>query len=98
MVFAIMATDKDLPLIAPGEILRDQFMVPLQLTPARLAEDLNVSEKTVLQLISGRRRISKTMAHKLHMRLKTSTQYWLNLQSRHDQQKLSHWQQLGAGS
>lgn len=73
-------------------------MVPLQISPERLAEDFGVSEKTIHQLLAGQRRISKAMAHKLHMRLKTTTQFWLNLQSRHDQQKLAHWQRFGAGT
>ena len=73
-------------------------MEPLQLSPARLAEDFDVSEKTIHQLLAGQRRISKAMAHKLHMRLKTTTQYWLNLQSRYDRQKLAHWQKYRADS
>ena len=83
------------PLISPGDILQEKFMVPLQVSSTRLARDFDVSERTVAQILAGQRRISKAMAHKLHMRFKTSTQYWLSLQSRYDQQKLERWETLG---
>ena len=79
------------PPVSPGEILREEFMIPLNITVQKLAKDLQVSEKTLLQVLAGRRRVSRAMAHKLHMRLKTSTEFWLNSQIRYDRQKLAWW-------
>ena len=73
-------------------------MRPLRLSAQRLARDFGVDEKTILQILAGRRRVSLAMAHKLHMRFKTSTQFWLNLQNRFDTSRLKSWEDLARGS
>jgi antitoxin HigA-1 len=82
------------PLVTPGDVLREQFMIPLGVSPERLAQDFGSSENTIRQILAGHRRISKTMAHKLHMRFKTTTQFWLNLQSQYDLRKLDQWEKM----
>lgn len=69
-------------------------MTPLNISPQRLAQDFDVNETTIRQILNGQRRISKSMAHKLHMRFKTTTQFWLDAQNRHDRQKLEHWEHI----
>jgi antitoxin HigA-1 len=68
----------------PGEILREEFLVPLGLTASRLARDLRISPARVGDLLHGRRAIRADLALRLAQYLGTSPQLWLNLQSAYD--------------
>lgn len=88
------APEKLPSLVTPGEILEKDFMKPLGVSTHKLARDLGVREETIQEIIAGRRRISKTMAHRLHIRFKVTTQFWLSAQAHYDQQALERWQML----
>ncbi|MBU42926.1 MAG: addiction module antidote protein, HigA family [Spirochaetaceae bacterium] len=72
---------KSIPTPTIGEVLKSEFLVPLELTPYRLAKDLGVSTSTILDLIHDRRRLSVEMALKLSKYLGMSEKFWLNLQA-----------------
>ncbi|MCY1420601.1 addiction module antidote protein, HigA family [compost metagenome] len=67
--------------IHPGEILREEFLQPLDMTPAALARALNVSAPTVNDIVRERRGITADMAIRLGRYFDTSAQFWMNLQS-----------------
>lgn len=67
------------PLI--GDILRDEFLEPLGITPYRLSKELNVSTSTILDLIHSRRKISPEMALRLSKYFGNTYKFWLNLQN-----------------
>lgn len=67
-----------------GEILREEFLEPLELTPYRLAKELRVSTSTVLDILHDRRKISIEMALRLSKFFGNSYQFWLNLQNELD--------------
>ena len=73
--------------IHPGEILKEEFLEPLGVTPAALARALHVSAPTVNDIVRERRNISADVALRLAKALGTSAQFWLNLQASYDLRK-----------
>lgn len=78
-----MATKRLKP-VHPGDILRHDFLDPIEMTPYRLAKELHVSPPTVNEIARGRRAVSADMALRLARFWGTSAQFWLNLQARYD--------------
>jgi antitoxin HigA-1 len=75
-----------LPPIHPGEILRSEFMEPLDLSATKLAGFLGVPATRITAIISeaDRRTITADTALRLACFFKTSPEFWLNLQSNYD--------------
>lgn len=86
-------SQKLLPPIHPGEILRADFMEPLGLSMNRLALDLRVPVTRIAEIVHERRGITPDTALRLARYFNTSPGFWLNLQSAYDleiaQDKLS---------
>jgi len=64
-----------------GEIIREEFLEPLEITPYRLSKELKVSTSTVLDLMHNRRKITVEMALRLSKFFGNSHKFWLNLQN-----------------
>jgi len=86
-------SQKLLPPIHPGEILRADFMEPMDLSMNRLALDLRVPVTRIAEIVHERRGITPDTALRLARYFGTSAGFWLNLQSGYDlevaQDKLS---------
>ena len=67
-----------------GDILMEEFLEPLEITPYRLAKDLGVSTSSILDLVHNKRKISVEMALRLSKYFGTSSKFWLNLQNLYD--------------
>lgn len=78
-----MATNKMRP-IHPGEILREEFLVPLGMSANALAMALRVPAPRINDIVRERRAISPDTALRLARFFKTTAQFWLNLQSSFD--------------
>jgi addiction module HigA family antidote len=74
----------DMPPIHPGEILREEFLVPLRLTAYALAKAIGVPQTRIAEIIHERRSISADTAVRLGRFFRTSPEFWMNLQARHD--------------
>lgn len=70
--------------IHPGEILLEEFLVPLALSQYRLAKDLAVPPRRVNEIVHGLRGISADTALRLSRYFGTTAEFWMNLQSRYD--------------
>ena len=70
--------------ITPGEILKEEFLVPLELSSNRVARDLDVPAGRLSEIINGKRAITADTALRLEKYFGVSAQFWLNLQSRYD--------------
>jgi len=70
--------------IHPGEILREEFLVPSGITQERFAGALGVSRRTLNEIARGRRSITAEMAIRLSKVLGTSAEMWLGLQADYD--------------
>ena len=75
---------KDLPAIHPGEILQEEFLVPMGISQYRLANDLGVSPRRINEIVHGTRAVTANTALRLARHFGTSAQFWLNLQSHYD--------------
>ncbi len=75
---------KKLPPIHPGEILMEEFLVPMGISQYRLAKDTSVSPRRINEIVHGNRSITADTALRLGRFFGMSPQFWLNLQTRHD--------------
>jgi len=80
----VARTQKLLPAIHPGEILRAEFMEPLQLSMNRLALDLRVPVTRIAEIVHERRGITPDTALRLARYFNTSAGFWMNLQTAYD--------------
>ena len=78
-----MATTKLAP-VHPGEILLEEFLVPLGITQYRLAKDISVPARRINEIVHGGRDITADTALRLARYFGTSERFWLNLQARYD--------------
>ena len=70
--------------VKPGEVLREEFMVPLGLSGRALARELGVPSNRITEIVAGTRAISAETAIMLGERFGTSAEFWLTLQMMHD--------------
>jgi antitoxin HigA-1 len=70
--------------IHPGELLREEFMVPLHLNANKLALALHVPAPSIYGIVKEERGISPEMALRLGYVFGTTPDFWLNLQSEFD--------------
>jgi addiction module HigA family antidote len=68
----------------PGEILRADYLEPLELTVTEAARALGVTRKTLSALLNERSGVSPAMAYRLARGFDTSPDFWINLQTQHD--------------
>ena len=68
----------------PGEILLEEFLVPMDLTQAALAKHLDIPTQRVNEIIKGKRGVSPETAWLLSQAFGTSPEFWLNLQNNFD--------------
>jgi antitoxin HigA-1 len=73
-----------LPNIHPGEILNEEFLIPLQITPYRLAKETNIPQTRISEIIKGNRRITADTALRLSQFFGNSAKFWLGLQDDFD--------------
>lgn len=64
----------------PGEILREEFLLPLGMTQRRLAGHLGCDVKVVNRIVNGRSSVTAEMALKLAASFRTTPEFWLNAQ------------------
>ncbi len=66
---------------SPGEILREEFLLPLGMTQKRFADHLGCDVKVVNRIVNGRASVGAGMALKLGATLRTTPEFWLNAQT-----------------
>jgi len=64
----------------PGEILREEFLKPLAMTQAELAQHLGCDVKVVNRIVNGRSAITADMAIRLGAAFRMTPEFWLNAQ------------------
>ncbi|MDR1397227.1 MAG: HigA family addiction module antidote protein [Desulfarculales bacterium] len=70
--------------IHPGEILREEFLRPLNLPVNALAMAINVPATRIHEIVKERRGLTADTAIRLGLYFGTSSQFWLNLQNTYD--------------
>lgn len=75
---------KKLPPIHPGEILREEFLVPLKLTPYAVAAALHVPRTRIERIAREEKPVTADTALRLGKFFKTGAAFWMNIQARYD--------------
>jgi addiction module HigA family antidote len=68
----------------PGEMLLEEFLVPMGITQVQLAAHIGVPTQRVNELIRGKRGVSPDTAWLLSKAFRTTPEFWLNLQAVYD--------------
>jgi antitoxin HigA-1 len=82
--FSDVTTGGILPPIHPGEILREEFLIPLAITAHALALALKVPASRINDIVLERRAITPDTALRLARYFGTTADFWLNLQTAYD--------------
>jgi len=75
---------KKLKPVHPGEILREEFMIPLGLSMNRVAMDLRVAVTRIADIVNEKRAITADTALRFARYFNNSPTFWMNLQTRYD--------------
>jgi len=70
--------------IHPGEVLQEEFLVPMNISAYRLSKDIGIPQTRVSEIIKGNRRISADTAIRLSNYFGNSAKFWLGLQNDYD--------------
>jgi addiction module HigA family antidote len=70
--------------IHPGEILLEEFLIPLEITAYRLSKDLKIPQTRISEITKGNRRITADTALRLSQYFGNSAKFWLGLQDDYD--------------
>ena len=70
--------------ITPGEILLEEFLIPMDISQYRLSKELNIPQTRVSGIINGSRRITADTALRLSLFFGNSAKFWLGLQDDFD--------------
>lgn len=79
-----MKAPRQLPPVHPGEILREDLMVPHGLSLNALARELKVPVTRMSEIVNGRRSITADTALRLARFFGMTPQFWMNLQAAYD--------------
>ena len=84
-----MSTDR-LPYIHPGEILLEEFIIPMSLTQAAVSRATGIPASRLTEIIKGRRTITAETALRLSRYFGTTAAFWIGLQAEHELEVATH--------
>ena len=88
--FSDVVSGQRLAPVHPGEILRDEFLTPMELSVYRLARVLKIPRPRLNDLVLGRRAVTIDTALRLGRYFGTTPEFWINLQTRYDLDVAEH--------
>ncbi len=68
----------------PGEVLRELYLMPLEVTITQAAEALKITRKHLSAIVNGRAPVTPEMAVRLAVVFATEPEFWVHLQSQYD--------------
>lgn len=77
-------TEKRMKPLHPGEILSEEFLIPMGLSQNKVALDIRVPARRINEIVHGKRRITADTALRLAKYFEMSAQFWLGLQMDYD--------------
>jgi addiction module HigA family antidote len=78
-----MKKEKLVP-VHPGEILQEDFLMPMGISQYRLSKSISVPPRRINEIVHGKRAISANTALRLSKYFGTSERFWLNIQAKFD--------------
>ncbi|MYF72728.1 MAG: HigA family addiction module antidote protein [Gemmatimonadetes bacterium] len=88
--FSDVVSGHQLSPVHPGEILRDEFLIPMNLSVTRLAQGIKVSEKDLDAIVRGINGITIDTALRLGHYFGMTPEFWMNLQTHYDLDVAEH--------
>ncbi len=73
-----------LPNIHPGEILKEEFLIPFNISAYKIAKETNMPQTRISQILKGKRRITADTALRLSKFFGNTAKFWLGLQDDYD--------------
>jgi len=70
--------------IHPGEVLLEEFLLPLNISAYRLAKDIEIPQTRISEIIKGNRRITADTALRFSKYFGNSAKFWLGIQDDFD--------------
>jgi len=80
----------DLINVHPGQVLQEEFLEPLSITPYRIAKSIGVQQIQISKITKGEIGISAEMAVRLGKFFGNSAEFWMNLNRNHELRKVRH--------
>ena len=77
-----------LPNIHPGEVLKEEFLNPMEISAYKLSKETGLSETRISQIVHGKRSVTAETAYILSLFFGTSADFWLNLQNHYDLEEI----------
>ena len=84
MLESQITTNERLPNVHPGEVLKEEFLTPMNVSAYRLAKEINVPETRISEIVRGKRAITADTAIRFAKFFGTTAEFWLNLQNLYD--------------
>ena len=76
--------DPELKPIHPGEILKTEFLEPLNMKEGELAKNIQVEKQVIEALLTEKKPMTVDLAYRLYFYFGVSAEYWLNFQKNYD--------------
>ena len=76
--------NRDFAPITPGEVLAEEYLVPMGVSQYRLAKEIHVSPRRINEIVKGKRAITADTALRLGKFFGTTAQFWINLQTSYE--------------
>lgn len=89
---------KRIPNIHPGEVLKEEFLIPLGISAYRLAKETFLPQTRISEILRNKRRITADTALRFAKFFGTSPKFWLGLQTDYDleEEQIQYQQELDA--
>lgn len=84
--------------IHPGEILNEEFLIPMEISAYRLAKETFLPQTRISEIIKGKRRITADTALRFSRFFGTSAKFWLGLQDDYDIEEELHQKEQALNS
>lgn len=79
-----MSTKKQLPPVHPGEVLREEFLLPLGLTPYAVAKAVGIPRTRIERLAREETPVTADTALRLSRYFETTASFWMDMQAQFD--------------
>ena len=70
--------------IHPGEVLLEEFLIPMEVSAYKLSKDIGIPQTRISEILKGNRRITADTALRLSKYFGNSPKFWLELQNDYD--------------
>ena len=70
--------------IHPGEVLQEEFLIPMEISQNRIAREIGVPPRRINEIVHGKRAVTADTALRLARYFGTSEGFWMGLQAEYD--------------